>query len=98
MKKSRFRHLFLLTLLLLLLATQSARAMDSTHYRLDWFTPLTTNGGGGSTSTHYALQLTVGQSVRGPSSSPLYGVGMGYWYGITDLFRLFLPLIVRNSG
>jgi hypothetical protein len=97
MKKSRIRSLLLL-ILLLLLAMQSAQAMDSTQYSLDWFTPLTTNGGGASTSTNYAVNLTIGQTVRGSSTSAQYGVGLGYWSGITNLFRIFLPLILRNSS
>ena len=40
------RTAILLTLVALLLLADSAPAMSSTNYRLDWFTPLTGGGGG----------------------------------------------------
>lgn len=73
----------------------SALAMTSTHYRLDWFTPLTTNSGRSATSAHYAVNLTVGQTVRGAASSASYQAGLGYWYGVGILHRILLPLIMK---
>lgn len=98
MKKPRVSSLFLLVLLVLLFSTQSAQTMDSPSYRLDWFTPLTTNGGGASASASYAVNLTVGQSVLGASQSAGYSAGLGYWYGIRDLFRVLLPVILKTFG
>ena len=60
------RTLILLMLLGLLLFAGSALAMSSTNYRLDWFAPLTSSGGPAS-STHYAGNFSVGQSVMGAS-------------------------------
>lgn len=95
MKTSHIASLFLLVLLLLLV-TQTVLAMTSTTYRLDWFTPLTSNGGGASASTNYAANVTVGQTVRGPSASASYAAGLGYWYGLLDQLRhLFLPIVRR---
>ena len=90
----------LLTLSVLLLLVGSAVAMSSTSYRLDWYTPLTSSGGGTANSTNYAVNLTVGQAAIGGSSSANYAAGLGYWngvewYGIGQL-RVFLPLVFKN--
>lgn len=78
-----------------LLLTQITLAMSSTNYRLDWFTPLTSNGGGPATSAHYAANFTVGQTVVGAAASTNYKVGLGYWYGATSGYRVYLPLILK---
>jgi len=85
----------LLTLIVLLLLAGSAIAMSSTNYRLDWFTPLTSGGGGAASSTNYAINLTVGQAAIGGSSSANYAVGLGYWYGAAAQYKIFLPIVLR---
>jgi hypothetical protein len=85
----------LLALTAILLLAGSALAMSSTNYRLDWFTPMTGGGGGPASSASYAVNLTVGQTVIGASSSANYGVGLGYWYGAAAQFRIFLPVVLR---
>ncbi len=69
-------------------------AMDSTNYRLDWYTPLTGSGGSLS-STNYKMDFTVGQSVSINLMASASRACMGYWCGIID-WRIFLPLILRN--
>jgi hypothetical protein len=86
----------LLTLIVLLLLAGSAMAMSSTNYRLDWFTPLTSGGGGAASSPNYAVNVTIGQSATGPSSSTNYQVGLGYWYGAVVGYKIYLPLVLRN--
>jgi hypothetical protein len=78
-----------------LLLAQIALAMSSTNYKLEWFTPLTGNGGGAMSSANYAINFTVGQTAPGPSSSTHYSAGLGYWYGIGSSYRVFLPLIMK---
>ena len=90
------RITFLLALIILSLLAGSVLAMSSDNYRLDWFTPLTGGGGGPNSSAHYAVNVTVGQSVIGASASANYRVGLGYWYGIGG-YRIYLPLVVRTS-
>jgi len=85
----------LLALTAILLLAGSALAMSSTNYRLDWFTPMTGGGGAPASSVSYAVNLTVGQTVIGASSSANYGVGLGYWYGAVAQFRIFLPVVLR---
>jgi hypothetical protein len=87
------RKTILFTLLLLLLLAHGAQAMSSTNFALDWFTPLTSNGGGPSHSTNYAANFTIGQTVIGASSSTNYSMSLGYWYGLFQQFLLRLPII-----
>lgn len=94
----RIKIVVLLSVVLaLLLSAGTARAISSPNYRLDWFPPLTGGGGGPANSANYAVNFTIGQTAIGPSASSLYGVGLGYWYGIgKQLMDIFLPLILRN--
>jgi hypothetical protein len=89
------RKAILFTLLLLLLLAHGVQAMSSANFALDWFTPLTSSGGGPSSSTNYAANFTIGQTVIGPASSTNYGTGLGYWYGVFQQFRIRLPLIIK---
>ena len=85
--------LFLILVLLFILAG-SALAMESTNYRLDWFTPLT-GSGGNSNSTNYAVNFTVGQSAIGVGSSTNYDGCLGFWCGIEGEHEIYLPLVLR---
>ena len=85
----------LLAVLLCILWTGSALAMSSTNYKLDWFTPLTSGGGGAASSTNYAVNLTIGQAAIGGSSSTDYAMGLGYWYGIEQQFQIYLPIVIK---
>ena len=87
----------LLALTAILLLAGSVLAMSSTNYRLDWFTPMTGGGGGPASSASYAVNLTVGQTAIGASSSANYGAGLGYWYGAVAQFRIFLPVVLKNG-
>lgn len=84
-----------LCLLCGLLLAGRVLAMRSDHYWLDWFTPLTSGGGGPASSAHYAVNFTVGQSVIGMASNT-YRACLGYWCGGAAGYRLYLPLVLRN--
>ncbi len=90
------KPLIILPILMLsgLLLAQIVLAMASTNYRLDWSTALT-GGGGSASSTHYAINFTVGQSAIGTSTSTSYKAGLGYWHGVSGSYRVFLPLIMK---
>lgn len=91
------RPVFLLALIvLLLLLTNAVSAMESTNYRLDWFTPLTGGGGGAASSANYAINVTIGQSVAGTSSATTHEICLGYWCGGATRHRIYLPLVLRN--
>jgi len=87
------RKAILFTLLLILMLAHGVQAMSSTNFALDWFTPLTSSGGGPSTSTNYAANYTIGQTVIGQSYSTNYGTSLGYWYGLFQQYRIRLPLV-----
>jgi hypothetical protein len=88
------RILMLLMLLGLLLGASQALAMSSTHFRLDWFAPLTSSGDPAS-STHYTGNFSVGQAVIGYASSTGYTAGLGYWYGAAGGYQIYLPVVLR---
>ena len=94
MNLARIAWLPVAALASLVLAGQ-ALAMYSTNYRIDWFTPLTSGGGGPASSASYAAQLTVGQSVVGASASASYRIGMGYWPGSVTS-NLYLPAVTKR--
>jgi hypothetical protein len=77
-----------------LLLASSALAL-SAAYRLDWFVPLTGGGGGPANSTNYKVNLTVGQTAIGASTSTNYKASLGYWYGI-PAYNFYLPLVLKN--
>jgi hypothetical protein len=91
------RIMILLLLVAMLMMAGTSLAMSSTNYWLDWFTPMTGGGGGPASSTNYAANFTVGQTVVGASTSEHYGSGLGYWYGLlSDIFHNFLALVMKN--
>ena len=79
-----------------LLFASSALAMSSANYRLDWFTPLTSGGGGSAGSASYSVNLTVGQTAIGSASSSSNHVCLGYWCGAVGQWRVYLPLVLRQ--
>ncbi len=81
----------------LLLLAAGVLAMSSANYWLDWFTPLTGGGGGRASSAHYAVNFTIGQSAIGTSASTHYQGCLGYWCGAGIPYRVYLPLVLRNS-
>jgi len=83
-------------LLVLLLLASSVQAMSSANYKLEWFTPLTTGGGGPASSTHYAVNLTIGQTAVGRATSVHYRAGLGYWEGLFTGSWNYLPLTMRQ--
>ena len=90
------RATFVLALLGLLLLTSSALAMQSANFRLDWFTPLDSSGGGEASSASYIANITIGQTAIYPAYSNTYAVSLGYWYQVLEGFwRVFLPLLAR---
>jgi hypothetical protein len=84
-------------LVLLLLISASALAMSSPSYRLDWFVGLSGGGGGKSVSTSYIANYTIGQTAARPSTSPGYNMGFGYWYGVSNQYAIFLPVVKNND-
>jgi hypothetical protein len=89
------RYALVLAVLAFLLLTSNALALSSANYRLDWFVPVTGSAGSPSSSANYAVQFTIGQTSIGTSASTNYEIGSGFWYGVGDLVRTYLPFIRR---
>jgi hypothetical protein len=90
------RATFPLALVAVLLLAGATLAMESDNYRLDWFAPLTSGVGGAASSSHYAVNLTVGQSAIGTSDSTTYRGCLGYWCGTAAEYKLYLPAVFRD--
>jgi len=91
------RTAVLLALAALLLVANGVAAMSSAGYKLEWFTPATSGGGGSMASANYAVRITVGQSAVGGMDSAAYGACLGYWCGMGAIHTVFLPLVIRGS-
>jgi hypothetical protein len=89
------RTMMFLALAALFLLAGNALAMSSANYRLDWYTPLTSSGGGPAGSASYAVNLTVGQTAIGFASSSSYQACLGYWCGAVGSWRVYLPLVLK---
>jgi hypothetical protein len=96
MNKRRFFSLLIVLLCLLWLAN-GVWAMSSTNYGLNWFVPLT-GSGGPANSTNYSINVTVGQTAIGLSTSTNYGGCLGYWCNseAEGQRNVYLPVIVKN--
>ena len=96
MNKPRVTIIVLIIVCLVLL-TSSVLAGQFANYRLDWFTPLTSGGGGPSSSANYAADITIGQTASKVSTGGLYTVSLGYWAGIWLGTYIHLPIITNNA-
>ncbi len=88
---------FLITLLVLFLLASSALAMSSDNYSLEWYTPMTGNGGDELDSTNYAVNFTVGQTAIDEIADDNYAVCLGYWCGLPAEYKIYLPLVLRSA-
>ena len=84
-----------LLLLLLALATSTALAMGSDNFRLDWFVPITSGGGGVASSPHFTADISVGQVAVTNAASLHYRANLGYWVPRTHYNRI--PLVPHNE-
>lgn len=89
------RIMLFLILIALLLLVSSVLTMESTNYKLTWFTPLSSSGGEANSAT-YEANFTVGQAVIGTSSSTNNESCLGYWCGIEG-YRIYLPAVLKSE-
>ena len=81
-------------LLVVLLLAGIAMAQTSASFDFSWH--VLAGGGGQAVGTTYAANYTVGQGTIGWTNSGSYGAGIGYWYGATGGYRIFLPLVLKS--
>ncbi|MCB9420598.1 MAG: hypothetical protein H6667_12395 [Ardenticatenaceae bacterium] len=89
------RIMLFLTLIALLVLVSGVLTMESTNYKLAWFTPLISSGGGKISSANYTANFTIGQSIIGASSSTNHESCLGYWCR-PDEHRIYLPVTLKN--
>lgn len=83
-------------ILFLLVGSILSLAMSSVNYRLEWFTPGTSGGGGSAGSANYKVNLTIGQTATGNTASAACEGCLGYWCGVAAEHRIHLPLVLKN--
>lgn len=67
-------------------------AMSSANFRIEW--DVVASGGGRMSSANFRLHTTIGQPAIGWKASANFREHTGYWQ--IFLFRVFLPLVLRN--
>lgn len=82
-----------LALLTLFVLTGSALAQGVTS--IPW--SVLGGGGGHAEGGMYSLDGTVGQAIAGQASALPYDLCAGFWCGAAVQYRLYLPLVLRNS-
>jgi hypothetical protein len=88
--------LILALMLTLTSAVGRAQAQTGGDYDLSWST---VNGGGGkSAGGGFQLTGTVGQSDAASLSGGDYRVEGGFWDGVIVRYKVFLPLVLRDSS
>jgi hypothetical protein len=92
-KKTTVAWLTVLLCILLLLSSP-VTAMESDSYAIKWDT--LAGGVGSLQSASYVVNSTIGQPVIGFETSTSYQLGSGYWYGVTEQYAIYLPLILRS--
>jgi len=80
---------------LLRLGAGIVMAQQGDGYDLSWWT---VDGGGGVSGSGpgYSLGGTIGQPDAGVLSGPGYTLAGGFWQGAVGIYRVYLPLVVRN--
>jgi len=76
------------------LLSNLSTAMESDSYAIRW--DVMGGGNGSAQSTNFVVDATGGQPVVGLYTSGSYQLGAGYWYGVTKLYAVFLPLLLKN--
>jgi hypothetical protein len=78
------------------IASPAALAQSGSGYDLSWWTV----DGGGATSLEggsHVLGGTIGQPDATVWSGGEYTLAGGFWGGIAVEYRIYLPLVLRNS-
>jgi hypothetical protein len=87
--------LALATLVLRQAEPVEALARVSAAFDLSWH--VIGSGGGRMESARYTLQSTIGQPAVGTMDNSSHVLCSGFWCGIPAEYRVYLPLVLRNS-
>ena len=94
MKKKAF--ILAMAFLLSLSVASWALAQGSDSYELSW--NVISGGGDSMISTSYMLEGSIGQLAIDASSSTSYGLEGGFWPGIEEWCRLYLPMVLKHHA
>lgn len=79
----------------LLASASVALAQISANYDLSWH--VIAGGGGQMQSVGHTAMGTIGQPLVGSMTSGSHALCSGFWCGILPGYRIYLPLVLRNS-
>ena len=79
-----------------LLVTGISLARSSPNYSIN--PDIVASSGGMMSSTSYSLDATSGQMTSGSSSSTQYRLTVGYWEGGVEAQKIYLPVVLKQSG
>ena len=85
-----------LTLAAVLLLVPVVLAQSGGDYDLTWST-VDSGGDTFSTGGDYSLGGTIGQPDAGLLTGGDYTLAGGFWGGAVGMYRVYLPLVLRNS-
>jgi hypothetical protein len=85
-----------LLVVLLLAGGALAHAQAGDGYDLSWWTA-DSGGQTHQTGEGYTLGGTLGQPDAGMLIGPGYTLSGGFWQGAADIYRVYLPLVVRSD-
>ena len=94
---NRYVTSFVVLAMVLLLggaATHAAPAAISS-YDISW--DAMTGGTEQMGSTHYSLYGTTGQAVVDSSTGNNYQMNVGFWYGTSATYSIYLPIVLKNN-
>ena len=77
-------------------AASAAFAQTSSNYDLSWH--VVGGGVGQMEGPNHSLQGTLGQPAAGVMSSNRHTLCSGFWCAGTAGFRIYLPLVLRDSS
>jgi hypothetical protein len=93
------KHILMVIVLALLFMTSAALlAQSSANFNLGWH--VIGSGGGESTSAHYRVNGSMGQSLASPpkSSNASFTLNSGYWFNGSNggEIAIYMPAVLKN--
>ncbi len=85
-----------LSLCLLLAVVAPVLAQVSANYDLSWH--VVAGGGGSAADANHLLMGSIGQPLTGETVSSGHSLCGGFWCGsgVTPMWRVYLPLVLRS--
>ncbi len=75
-------------------AAPQAPLASSPSYQLNW--DVVSAGGSTMQSASFTMYSTTGQNVTATMTGSTYTMKNGFWHGVFEQIKLFLPLIIKE--